>query len=184
MRRYYIIHALDKEIGYVIQIRNKWPTWFVPGGWASNGQPKSHNSSITPQSTPPATYGPYIPNPQSSKNSWTKLPRSNSAYPNNPTLIKTFTRIESMMSSTESMMFISKNVKNYEGSWNEYWKLLCSKKHQQCHFSKGKNILVWNLFFYYYFILRKLACPSFLDVLSIWIKMIWCASWLDSLFWR
>ena len=85
------------------QISNKWPTWSIPWDSASNGQPKAHIPPLPPQSTLPTTYGPQIPSPQSSKTSWTKLPHSNFAYPINPTLIKTFTRIE-------SMMFISQNV--------------------------------------------------------------------------
>ena len=30
---------------------------------------------------------------------------------------------------------------------------------------------------------RKLACSGFLDVHSIWIKIIWCAPLMDCLFW-
>ena len=107
-----IVHALDKEIGYVncfpsTSINSSFENYLSCNKLVTNDHlicPMGFGLKwLAPQSTPPTTYGPRLPSPQSSKTSWTKLPRSNSAYPINPTLIKTFTSIE-------SMMFISQNV--------------------------------------------------------------------------
>ena len=104
-----------------------------PMGFSLKWSAQSPYSSITPQFTPPTTYGPQIPSPQSSKTSWTKLPCSNFAYPINPTLIRLLHGLKAWCSF---LKMSAPNVQLTEVKW--------TKKHQSMNnHDKYNFFLVW-----------------------------------------